>query len=116
MENTKFVLFHGKVLELSRAEDGLWRDSFGTVWALADDSASVDPINRCGVGMLSLPEGWGQCSSHDYAYSSPAYQLYHTREEADRMLEHLNPGIVGHLFYYAAHLFGSRFWEDKATV
>lgn len=100
---------------LTQGPDGLWRDDNGTIWALAEESASVDQETRCGIGILSLPGGVGNCGAHDYAYSSPKYQESHTREEADQMLRKQNPGLLGEIFYRLSRWFGGRFWENERT-
>lgn len=91
--------------------------------ALTDDAASVDPVNRCGIGIFSLSEDHpltAACQPHDYAYSSPAYQLFHTREEADEMLEKLASQINGWSFLakpfkWISRLFGASKWENNST-
>lgn len=112
---TKYVLFKNKAVRIEKFMDGLWRDCSGTIWALADDTASVDPRTRCGIGVFSLPEGVGECRGHDFAFSSPYYQLAHTRLEADQMLRRMNPGLLGKIFYRLSRLFGGKFWENKET-
>lgn len=126
MSEVKFIIlgkgFDRYVEKLTRNDKGFWVDSKGTVWALSDDSASVDPITRCGVGVFSLPKDSPLnelCSEHDYLYSSPAYQAYHTRQQADSELERIfkesGRPLVGRLFYRLARWFGSSFWENKDT-
>lgn len=109
------VCIKGYKVEIYRHRDGFWRDRWGTVYALAEDGLSLDDKTRCGVGVFSLPEGEGVCAPHDYAYSSPYYQLAHSRQEADEMLLRLNPGIVGRIFYRLSRWFGATFWENKET-
>lgn len=119
----RYLVYKGSVFEVTKRDDGLWYDQFGTVIALAEDKNSVDPIDRCGVGILSLPADSSltdACRPHDYAYSSDAYQAFHYRQDADEMLDHL-VAILGHpqlgeLFEYLAHEFGASKWENKRTV
>ena len=111
---TKYLVWKLGKIEITKGSDGLWRDGWDTVYAFPDGK-SVDKMVRCGVGLLSLPEGVGNCGPHDFAYSSPYYQLAHTREEADEMLRRLNPGLLGRFFYWASRLFGGRFWENNET-
>ena len=111
------------VIELQMGTDGLYRDDSGTVWAIADYD-SVDKVNRCGVGILSLPTTnplTPACKVHDYMYSSKAYQVFHTRREADRYLEMLvrqekslwrkAAGLMRRL----AGWFGEALWENERT-
>lgn len=118
----RYIPFGKSVEELNQGEDGLWRDSQGTVWAFSEDKNSVDPVTRCGIGFFSLPEGSvinAGCRVHDYLYSSPTYQAYHTREEADEVLRQqlikLKYPIIGRLFYRLSRLFGGKYWENKKT-
>lgn len=122
----KYLSFRGKLIEIQKCEDGLWRDELGCVYALTEDTATVDPINRCGVGIFSLKPTHpltDACKAHDYAYSCPVYQLFHTREEADQMLEHhvelIGEGhwydILAKPFYWITRVFGWLFWENKDT-
>ena len=122
----RFFVYKKKVIGIIQGEDGLWRDADGTIYALEDDRASVDPRNVCGVGPVSLPEDSPlneACRPHDYEYSSPAYQAFHTREEADedlrKNLELLSQGhwyhFVAYPFYWLARTFGGTFWENNMT-
>jgi len=98
----KYLHYKGKLIEIQKCEDGLWRDELGCIYALTEDSATVDPINRCGAGIFSLKPSHpltDACTPHDFAYCSPAYQLFHTREEADLMLEH-HVELVGEGHWY----------------
>ena len=96
------------------------------MYALADDSRTLDPKVRCGVAPFALPESdeWTDaCRPHDYAYSSPAYQTFNERSEADDKLEldlkllskgpirrFLSPLAAG-----LARVFGWLFWENPGT-
>lgn len=116
----RYIVFGNNVETLTLGVDGLWRDDLQTIWALTDDAASVDSIDRCGVGFFSLPEASdADCSSHDYAYSSPAYQAFHTRKEADEMLRRnliaAHYPIIGPIFYRFSRWFGKKYWERKDT-
>lgn len=121
----KYIVFRGTVITLEHSTvDNLWRAPDGTVMALRDTSASVDNVDTCGVGPLSLPDTHplsALCGRHDYMYESPAFQLFHTREEADTYLEYLihNYGKrwswVSKPFYWLCRLFGGDFWENPKT-
>ena len=101
---------------------GRWFSFDGVEFALSDDASSVDPIDRCGIGRFSLPTSVPiNCAPHDFAYSSPTYQVFHTRKEADEMLESLTeqaPGLWNLLakpFYWISRQFGAIRWEDPKT-
>lgn len=131
MSEEKFIVYSGNTVRLVKGADGLWRADNGTIFALTDNSASVDSVDRCGISIFSLPADLSitdACKAHDYAYSSPAYQLFHTRAEADEMLrrniELLGEGkwysILATPFYYLARIFGGfggklKLWENKKT-
>jgi len=122
----KFIAFKTGMIKITLSDDMLWRSEDGTIWALADDTASVDSTVRCGVGLLSLPEDsplTPGCKVHDYLYSSPAYQLFHTRAEADRYLRRQIKLISGNRWYrvfaepfkWLSEKFGGRYWENDKT-
>ena len=127
----KYIHFKGSVIHLEKnIEDGLWRSLDGTIWAFADDSFSVDKKSRPGVGFFSWRSWWPwydeltrAATPHDYMYSSPAYQAFNTRKEADDALEHSiktlvkNPvgKIIAVTFKALSRVFGKSFWENKTT-
>lgn len=123
--NTKYIAVPKLgSFKLVKGDDGLWRSEDGAVWALADYSASVDPVDRCGVGIFSLSSDnplTGECRYHDYAYSSAAYQAFHTRSQADEYLESLikqEPtawSILAKPFYWLSRVFGAALWENQTT-
>lgn len=118
-----FTWRNGQSVPLFRGDDGLWRDADGGIYAIPEGADSADPHVRCGIGILSLPEHWQitiACRAHDYAYSTPAYQLTHTRSEADDMLEtHIylieKSQFTAEVLADLARTYGSSFWENKAT-
>ncbi len=120
-----FIATSKEVIALSLGEDGLYRDSNGTIYALRDDSDTVDLVDRCGVGVFSLPEGHplnDACAVHDKMYSIPAYQAFHSRAEADAELARLVSIIDGGkyrvfapVFQFISWLAGSRLWENRRT-
>lgn len=123
--STQYVIFRGEVITLTLGPDNLWRSPDETVWAFRDSAAAVDNHDTCGVGFISLPD-WeffrevnDSCKPHDYAYSSPAYQAFHTRDEADvylgRLLELQHHPILGEVFSELAKLFGVGLWENQST-
>lgn len=122
----KYISFKNTLIELRYLDDGFWHSCDGTIFALADDSATLDPINRCGIGILSFNTDFPltiDCRVHDYMYSSPAFQLFHTRSEADTWLQNLviqtGEGhwykILAKPFRFLANLFGGRAWENEKT-
>lgn len=125
-ENVRFVVAGRKVYRLSRDERGLWKDKYGVIWALHDTHASIDDFSGCGVSPFALPN-WHIfkhlneiCAAHDYMYSSPAYQYFNTRKDADEYLEMLANqdeyfGWLGKPFKYLSRIFGGKFWENDKT-
>lgn len=114
------------VIELSYGSDALWRDDKGTVFALRRDSGSFDESDRCGIYPVVMPFKTALdlgCKIHDYMYESPAFQLFHTRLDADiyfktletEATEHSFWKILVHPFYKAARWFGVAAWENKLT-
>lgn len=84
--NIKYIIVGKKVIKLIRNTRGLFQDPSGTEYALARNDTSKDIVVRIGVGWFSLPEDnilTPAAIPHDFKYSCPAYQLYHTRSEAD---------------------------------
>ncbi len=126
LEQRKYIIFKGVTVELKYI-NGLWRGPDGCIFALRDDTATVDMIDRCGIGIFSLPATHpltAACRVHDYMYSSPAYQLFNTREKADSILRQMISEIgEGHWyrwladpFYWISRAVGTRFWENKLTA
>lgn len=122
---TKFIISNLEIIPLVQGADKYWRDPSGVIYALHDDASSVDYRNACGVGFFSLPD-WPIfksvneiCGVHDYMYSSPVFQAYHSRAEADLILEQLlalkDHPLVGSIFSEVSHLLGAPFWENPRT-
>jgi len=122
----KFIVVGREVYRLVRGEDGFYRDAWGCIWALEDDKASVDPLDRCGVGLMSLPVDHPlntACKIHDYQFSCPVYQAFYTRAAADKQL--LNNlkliakdkwySVMAKPFYWISRLLGSSYWENERT-
>jgi len=125
-DKVHFINFKGETLSVVRLENGLWCDADGGVWAFADSRVGDDSELRCGIGFLSLSQGsplTRACAIHDYQYSSPAYQLFYTREEADRDLRRnirqVSKGkwyrIFAQPFKSIVDVVGSLWWENKNT-
>ncbi len=124
-EFIKYVVANGVIHPLFLRIDGLYADSSGTIWALSESKTSADVIDRCGVGDLSLSPNHPLTAArkvHDFMYSSPAYQVFHTRKEADEELERLaNLVDFGRYSFWAkplkwlSRLFGGKFWENNKT-
>lgn len=124
MFDKKYIPIAGKILTLTQNADGLWYDTFGTVWALRDEKASIDHTDRCGVGIFSLPKNHPlnkACITHDYFFESPAYQYFNTRLAADKWLlmelEKYGKGwsFLSRPFYWLSRAFGGAFWEQEKT-
>lgn len=122
MSVKKYIIFRKEVIELSQGVDGLFRDHYGTIYALRDESASLDEIDRCGVGILSLPAGHiltRGCRPHDFMFSSRAYQVYHFRSEADDELQRycteLGYPVAGAIMSEISRGVGGWFWENEET-
>lgn len=123
--NKKFIIFKGSIITITQDSDGLWYDDNNTIYAYSEPKDSVDTEVRAGIGWFSLPSDSllsAYSRGHDHAYSSPAYQAFHTRKEADEYLEaclKLCPGydatVVPELFTFLSRMFGSFFWENKQT-
>lgn len=116
----KYINIGKETYVLYLGVDGFWHDTWGTVWDIHDDRASINGHDdRCGIGILSLPEDHPAnefCKVHDEAYASLVFQAYHTREEADKMLEEslkLGGFWFAKPFYWLARIFGGIFWEGK---
>ena len=119
-----YIVFKGEIVHIGRGNDGFYRDATGTIYALRDDEDVADVIDRCGIGWASLPvrnplnPG---CRVHDYAYTSSAYQAFHTRKEADEYLRRLiaeTPSkwsVLAWPFYWLSRIFGGKYWENKKT-
>lgn len=122
----KFVVAGRRVYKLKKDSRNLWRDENGVIWALRETHATVDQNDTCGIWPFSLPK-WhilrrlnATCARHDYMYSSPAFQYFNTRLEADEYLEMLIGqdeyfGWLGKPFKWISRVFGGRFWEHKKT-
>jgi len=126
-KRTKYLVVEGEILTLQHSSfTDTWYDDYGCLWAIEDDAKGADPVVRCGVGFASLPASHpltDACRRHDYAYSSPTYQLFHTRKEADDFL-YLQIKMVGKghwyrilatPFYRLVRTFGWKFWENEKT-
>lgn len=124
-ENMKYIVTirFGAVV-LTKHEDGFWYDDEGTIYAYKD-GVTADSVDRCGVAPIALPT-WpffqdvnDACAPHDFAYSSPVYQAFHTRKQADDMLAALLTAerhpILGSIFEDIARLLGAKYWENPST-
>ena len=121
-----YVVAGRKVYRLQLDSNGLWRDRYGVVWALQEDHASLDINQVCGVFPFALPN-WhifrqlnDACARHDYMYSTPAFQYFTYRKDADEYLEMLvgqteSFGWLGMPFKWLSRVFGGRFWERSET-
>lgn len=117
------VFFKGRVVTLTLGEDNLWRDSEGTVYGFSDNGSSVDKVVRCGVGALSLPKESKlnrACAPHDYSHTSPAYQKFHTRSEADtdlynKLRQSGASRVTALSMWLITRAVGWMYWENKDT-
>lgn len=112
------------VIELTPNDNGILQDELGTLYATVLDSDSLDLVDRCGIWPFVIPQALtpdevlSSCVAHDFMYSSAAYQLYHTREQADQALENMMSrkfSMVGKIFKKLARWFGGRAWENRDT-
>jgi hypothetical protein len=130
MENlaVKYFNFKGQTIEVRRLPDGLWYDQWGCVYALRDDTFTMDKTDRAGIWPFVLPIPLEHpvneaARPHDFKYSCPAYQAFHTRLEADRDLRRdqklMNKGslwrIVAEPFFLLSRWFGKSAWENDKT-
>lgn len=127
----KYIVFRREIIELTY--DGppyFWRDEHACIWGFAETSSSVDNNSGCGVGILKwyswLP--WAKklnraCKPHDFIYSCPAWQAFHTRYEADSYLKYLikvgaegdGSHLLAQAFKQLSREFGDALWENKET-
>lgn len=118
----RYVPYRKGVIVLHRNKQGFWQDEYGTIWALQNGEASVDVIDRCGIGILSLPADHPLtrvCRPHDFMYSSPVFQYFYTRREADKWLYRHTKlfgfPTVAEIFYNVSKWFGGKYWENWGT-
>jgi hypothetical protein len=128
-ENIKYFNFRGKTYPVRLCPDGFWRDEWNCIYALRDDTFTLDKTNRAGIWPFVIPllpldhpvnEAAGP---HDFKYSCPVYQAFHTRLEADKDLRRdeklMNKGswwrVVSEPFFKLARWFGRGAWENKKT-
>lgn len=98
-----------EVIDLLCGDDGLYRDGFGTVYSIEDQSASSkDNFDGCGIRPFAVPNppawmlrwfpglcSWikklnDACKPHDHIYNSKAAQrLFGSRAVADAYLRNL---------------------------
>ena len=118
---SRYIALRSGTTRLICGADNLWRDETGCIWALVDPKSSTDKVETCGAFGLNLPDTAyfrplnDACRPHDYAYSAPAYQAFHSREEADAYLESLlriqGYGFIGRVFRKISSWFGKGLWE-----
>lgn len=114
---------HG-VVELTRGDDGLYRDAEGTIFALREDGGA-DHVDRLGIWPFVIPRWMTPkdvleiAARHDFKYDCPAYQAFHSRAEADRDLRRemrrSSWSILAEPFYIACDIVGRLVWENKKT-
>lgn len=128
--STKYLRFRNEVIPIHQNAQGFWQDDQGGLYAMAEKSASKDDTVACGVAPFDLPNwtGWMRalnesCAPHDFMYSSPVYQAFHTRAEADAALEASIETAAGGSwwsifaapFSWIARQLGADDWENKET-
>lgn len=121
----KFLVVGNRVIRLATKEGGpedFFYDEYGTLWALRSDIGSWDNVSRCGVFPFVFPQGTpidDVCDVHDFMYSSPVFQHFHTRSEADDYLrtggKAVGMPITGRVFKLLSIKFGWMVWENKKT-
>lgn len=127
MTEHRYIHFSGKTIELTKNADGLWADSTGCIYGVREESAMTDKEDRIGVWPFVFPFKTrldGIYKVHDYMYSCPAWQFFHTREESDAWAyeEHLRETegfwplrILAQPFRYIIKNFGGQFWDNPKT-
>ena len=121
-----WVSFRQERIKITLGPDNLWRDEQGTIYGFIKDSYQKDKVTRLGIAPLVLPKKVrinDAAQAHDYAYSSPAYQEFNTRKEADKILEaqveQLGHGTIWQALakpiYWITRLLGGKYWENKKT-
>lgn len=125
MEGSKYIVFQGASIKLTRNIEGFFEDEHGTVYAFAEELGSMDREVRCGVGRFSLSKDNplnDACACHDYMYQSPVFQAFNTRSEADfilrkhlELIEEDTPSITPELFFFISRQLGGFFWENDET-
>lgn len=122
----KILHFNGTDIYVRYHADGFWRDDSGCIFGFVDEQGITDKAIRCGVGIFSLPSNHplsDACAPHDYAYSCPAYQASHGRDEPDEKLKKdiktIGSGhwysILAYPFYVLSRTVGNLFWENSKT-
>lgn len=125
-DQRRYLTFQGQIIELRRDDRNLWVDPFGTVYAYAESDSVTDPVDACGVWPFRFPPGSPLdpgCKVHDFMYSSPAYQFFNTRAEADAYMLGLHTKatkqswfkVFARPFHFIARWIGGRYWENEKT-
>jgi len=125
IEAPRYLVANGITIQLIKNLDGFWEDSEGTLYAYYETANTKDPVDRCGVAPLALPT-WpifvkmnDACRPHDFAYSSPVYQAFHYRHDADEYLRTLQSKsgypIFGWIARTISRLIGRDYWENSKT-
>lgn len=119
----RYIPFRSEVIELTFGEDGLWRSSDGVIIAYPYEPYDKNDV-KAGIGFISMPHDdpiTCLIAAHDYMYECPAYQMFHTRAEADADLkEKLKYAqgwrkILRYPFYIVSRIFGGFWWENNKT-
>jgi hypothetical protein len=124
--DVRYLAFKTGIIEVTRATNDRFYDKDGCEYAFAEDANMVDKISRIGVWPFVFPQGTvldAPAKVHDFMYSCPSYQAYHTREEADAYLREnelkATEGswlrIFVQPFYWITRVLGGRYWENKET-
>lgn len=127
-DTVRYVPFNKETITVRRGEDGLWRDDSGCIWAFEEDATMTDKTARIGVWPFVFPRGTvldGPAKVHDYMYSCPAWQAFHTRLEADTYLREQELLVTEQAgswlrvfatpFYYLSRWFGGKYWDNPKT-
>lgn len=122
----RYIPLKGRTIVLTKNADDLWCDETGCIFAIRDEAAMTDPVDRIGVWPFVVPFKTPMddvYKVHDYMYSCPAWQFFHTREESDAWARewHLAEtqgyawSLLAGPFYFLMRKLGGRFWERKET-
>jgi len=123
----RYIVEKGRIKFLTQNRDGFYADVDGTIYAL-EHARTMNEIAKCGVAPFTLPsshELTALCKVHDYMYSSPVYQAFYTRHQADIWLrdniksypKYWYNKLLSEPFYITCKFFGKyrNLWENRKT-
>lgn len=126
MTDIKYIITNKfGVTKLTRNSDNFYQDDKGTLYAYKDGATS-DPVDRFGIWPFALPL-WpifqainDAAKPHDFQYTAPVYQAFHTEEEAnhnlDQRLALIGHPLLGAISDWATNQYGFHWWENLKTA